>query len=160
MDVTLNLRPITSEDRDFIYRVYASTREGEMALLAWNDAQKEAFLTMQFEAQHRHYVEQFVRAQFQIVELNGEPIGRLYVDRRTDEIHVIDIALLPEHRNQGIGSRLLKELLDEGARAGLPVRIYVEHFNPALHWYTRLGFRKIDDSGVYYLMEWTPPAGK
>jgi len=72
----------------------------------------------------------------------------------------VDISLLPEYRNRGIGSNLLKEIMSEGAQAGLPVTIHVEMFNPALRLYDRLGFHRIADHGVYYLMEWSPnPTG-
>ena len=152
----ITLRPITEQDRDFLYRLYASTREDEMALVPWGEAEKQAFLKMQFAAQHKYYHQQFRQAEFQLILLDDEPIGRLYVDRRTDEIRLIDIALLPEHRRKGIGSRLLKKTLAEGQRAGQPVRIHVESYNPALHLYYRLGFQKIGDTGVYCLMEWSP----
>lgn len=154
----LTLRPITPADMEFLYRVYASTRAEELALVDWTAEQKAAFLLMQFHAQHRFYQEQFTQASFQIILLDGQSVGRLYVDRRTDEIHIIDIALLTEQRNQGIGSHLLHALLAEGAQRGLPVRIHVERFNPALRLYQRLGFRQISDDGVYFLMEWRPEA--
>jgi ribosomal protein S18 acetylase RimI-like enzyme len=111
---------------------------------------------MQFVAQHKFYMEQFSAADFHIVELHDQPIGRLYVDRREDEIRIIDIALLPEHRNKGIGSALLKDILTEAHAAALPVRIHVERNNPALGLYQRLGFREIGDQGVYLLMECPP----
>ena len=154
MDRTISLRPLTVDDRDFLYRVYASTRADEMQLVDWNDDQKRAFLEMQFHAQHTYYMQQYTQAEFQIILLEGEPIGRLYVDRRPDEIHLIDIALLPEYRGQGVGSFFLQQLMDEARRTGLALRIHVEHFNPALRLYTRLGFQKIGDTGVYFLMEW------
>ena len=84
----------------------------------------------------------------------SEPIGRLYVDRRTEEIRIIDIALLPEYRGKGVGSKLIRALLDEAEQERMPVRIHVERFNPALRLYRRLGFKVVEDEGVYYLMEW------
>lgn len=156
MDDRLTLRPITPGDKDFLYRVYASTREDELALVDWSETEKAAFLQMQFEAQHTYYMKHFGQANFDLILLNGEPIGRLYLDRREEEIRIIDIALLPEHRRQGIGGQLLKEILAEGESVGLPVRIHVERTNPALHLYYRLGFQQIDDQGVYYLMECMP----
>jgi ribosomal protein S18 acetylase RimI-like enzyme len=152
----LTSRPIAPEDEELLYCIYASTREREMALLDWEEAQKQAFLRMQFEAQHRYYQENFSQAAFDLILLEGEPVGRLYVDRREDEIRLIDIALLPRYRGRGIGSALLEEILSEGKQAGLPVRIHVERMNPAMRLYTRLGFRKIDEHGVYDLMEWSP----
>ena len=155
-EATLTLRPEREEDRDFLRRLYASTRAEEMAVVPWSEEEKEQFLTLQFQAQHKFYSEQFTAAAFDIVEIDGEPAGRLYVDRRADEIRLIDIALLPEHRGRGLGGRLLRELLAEAGEAGKPVRIHVEHNNPALRLYRRLGFTRIDDHGVYYLMEWRP----
>ena len=156
MDQALTLRPIADDDRDLLYRVYASTREDELAQVAWDEDQKAAFLRMQFDAQYSYYAEHYPNAQFQVILLNGEPIGRLYLERRAREIRIVDIALLPEYRNRGIGSALLHEILAEGQRAGLPVTIHVECFNPALRLYERLGFRKLEDKGVYYFMEKPP----
>lgn len=160
METQITLRPITPPDEAFLCRLYASTREDEMALVDWPETEKEAFLQMQFRAQHTYYMEHFRQAAFDLILLAGEPVGRLYLDRRAEEIRIIDIALLTEHRRKGIGGRLLKEILAEGESAGLPVRIHVERYNPALHLYYRLGFEKISDEGVYYLMEWRPETPK
>jgi len=157
--MSISLRPITLDDEGFLYSVYSSTREDELAQVDWDGAQKQAFLKMQFHAQHTYYMEQYKHASFDVILLDDVPVGRLYLDRRKSEIRIVDIALLTAYRNRGIGSLLLKDILAEGERAGLPVRIHVEHFNPALHLYTRLGFRHIDDHGVYYLMERVKHAG-
>ena len=152
----ISLRPAIDGDREFLYRVYASTRQEEMAVVAWTADQKEEFLRMQFEAQHRYYHQQFLEARFDIVELNGRMAGRLYVEERPDEIRIIDIALLDEYRGRGIGSRLMDEILARGQALALPVRIHVEKNNRALGLYHRLCFCEIEDQGVYYLMEWVP----
>jgi len=136
--------------------LYASTREDELSQVDWPDAQKSAFLTMQFDAQHRYYREQFPAADYLVVERHGEAIGRIYLDRRADELRLIDIALIPEARNKGLGGALLRDLLDEGQAASLPIRIHVESFNPAMRLYLRLGFKPIEDQGVYQLLEWQP----
>ena len=125
-----------------------------MALVDWTDQQKEEFLRMQFNAQHSFYHEHFTEAAFDIIQQQGQDIGRLYVDRRPAEIRIIDIALMPEYRGQGIGSGIMQALLDEAAGSGRSVTIHVEHNNPALSLYQRLGFRHVSDEGVYYLMEW------
>jgi GNAT superfamily N-acetyltransferase len=125
--------------------------------LPWDAAQKEGFLRMQFDAQHRFYQEQYPDASFQIILAGDSPIGRLYVDRGPEAICIVDIALLTEHRGAGIGSAILRDLLAEADRAQKPVRIHVERFNPAFRLYQRLGFVVIDDVGVYLHME-RPPA--
>jgi GNAT superfamily N-acetyltransferase len=84
------------------------------------------------------------------------PIGRLYIERRTDEMRGIDIALLPEYRRAGIGTAILQGLLAEAARDGKPFRIHVEKFNRARRLYERLGFTTLNDDGAYCFMEWRP----
>ena len=148
------LRPIGPDDRSFLLAVYASTRELELAAVEWDAAQKTAFVQMQFDAQHAYYQEHYAGAAFDIILVNGQPAGRLYVAHEEDEIRIVDIALLPEHCNGGVGTTLLRGLQSEAAAAGKPLRIHVERFNPALRLYERLGFTSIADRGVYLFMEW------
>ena len=152
----VGFRPIRSDDDSFLYELYASTREDELAPLDWDSRQKEQFLMQQFNAQHEFYQTHFSDADFLVVLLKGEPIGRLYVHRSEDEIRLRDIALLPAFRGAGIGSMMIEAMLEEAVEAGKPVRIHVERFNRALRLYERLGFSRIGDNGVYYLMEWSP----
>lgn len=153
MNVTF--RPIETADREFLSAVYASTREEEMARVDWDEKQKAAFLEMQFSAQHLYYQENYTDTDFLIVIFDGRAVGRLYIARWPDEVRVVDLALLPEFRNKGIGTGILQNVLEEAAVAGKPVRIHVECFNPALQLYRRLGFERIGEHGVYYLMEWS-----
>jgi ribosomal protein S18 acetylase RimI-like enzyme len=153
MNDAITLCPITAGDEAFLYQVYASTRQEEMALVDWDDAQKQAFLRMQFHAQHTFYHAEFPNASYQLILRQDTPVGRLYVDRREHDFCILDITLLPEYRRQGIGGELLQQVLAEADRAGKPVRIHVERFNPALRLYERLGFCQVSDQGVYYLME-------
>ncbi len=149
------LRPITAEDAEQLFRIYASTRVEELSVLPWTEAQKEAFLRMQFHAQHTHYQTHSPDADYLLVVKAGTPVGRLYLHRRKDALHIIDVALLPEARGSGLGGALLGEVLDEARAAGKVVRIYVERTNRARRLYERLGFRQIeDDGGIYLLMEW------
>lgn len=152
----INLRSILPGDEEFLFSVYSCTRMDEMALLDWGAAQKESFLRMQFNSQYQFYTEHYPGAQYQVILLDGQPAGRLYIHRREMEIRIMDITLLPEFRKQGIGSNLLNEILEEAANNNLAVTIHVERFNPALHLYVRLGFHLAEDKGVYYFMKWLP----
>ncbi|HKY53817.1 MAG TPA: GNAT family N-acetyltransferase [Anaerolineales bacterium] len=154
--MTIDLRAVTEEDTDFLYSVYASTRADEMARVDWNTEQQAAFLRMQFNAQTQFYIANYPGAEFQVITLNGQSVGRLSIHRRADEIRIMDIALLPEYRNLGIGSALLQDILEHGKNLNLRVTIHVEQFNPALRLYRRMGFYPKEDKGVYLLMEWSP----
>jgi GNAT superfamily N-acetyltransferase len=151
-------RPCLEADRSFAAQVYASTRAEEMKLVNWSDEQKAAFLQMQFDAQSKHYAEYYPQAEYKIIERDGIPAGRLIVENRGDHLLIIDIALLPEHRNAGIGTFLLNELKKEAARLNLPLVLRVEFFNPAIRLYSRMGFVKSREIQIYHEMIWTPPA--
>jgi ribosomal protein S18 acetylase RimI-like enzyme len=155
---TVTLRPVTDADRELLVAVYRSTRAAELDLVPWDEATKSAFVAQQFEAQDRAWSQQRPDAVRDLVLVDGVPAGRLYVDRTTDEIRVVDITLLPEHRGRGVGQALLGRILAEAARDGLPVTIHVERHNPALRLYARLGFEVVDDLGVYLFLR--RPAGQ
>lgn len=155
MTPPVSLRPVTAEDTEFLVAVYASIRMEELAATDWTLTQKTEFCQMQFTAQDLHYRQHYPTADFRVIESNGTPVGRLYVDRWKQEIRIMDIALLPGHRGRGIGTKLLLDLQREAAGCGKSLSIHVERFNPALQLYERHGFRIIDDKGVYLLLEWT-----
>ena len=149
-------RTSTPDYQDFQRRVYATTREEEMAIVDWSAEQKQSFLDMQFRAQDTYYHTQFPNAQYDILERNGEPIGRLYTDLWPTELRILDIALLPQFRNMGIGTALIKAQMQEAATAGVPLTLHVETFNPARRLYDRLGFTEVQVDGIYILMTWSP----
>jgi GNAT superfamily N-acetyltransferase len=151
-------RPKVDADRPFLAHVYASTRADEMAMVAWTPEQKAEFLAMQFNAQWSHYEQYYPDAAFLVIEKEGEAIGRIYIDRTPDEICLVDIALIPEARGTGLGTKLVQEILDEAQAEGKRVTIHVERYNPALRMYQRLGFEAVEESGVYYLLRWSPAA--
>jgi ribosomal protein S18 acetylase RimI-like enzyme len=146
------LRQETAEDREFVCVLYAGTRAEEMALVPWSDAQKEAFLRSQYELQTAHYRHHYPQAAFLIIVDSEMPIGRLYVDRTPEDIHILDISLISERRGQGLGTEFLRELIVEADASGKTVSLYVEKFNPAQRLYQRLGFVAVKDEGVYWML--------
>jgi ribosomal protein S18 acetylase RimI-like enzyme len=150
----ITLRAVTEADDSFIRSVYASTRAQEMTQVPWSTEQKEAFVRMQYVAQKQHYAAEYPSASHDMIYLEQTPVGRIYVDRDAEALHILDITVLPEHRCQGTGSLVLCRLLHEAGEAGKPVTIYVETFNPSLRLFERLGFRKELEKGFHLLMKW------
>jgi len=150
------LRPAQDADEPFLLRVYAGTREEELALVYWSAAQKAAFVAMQFAAQSAHYAQQYSGMTADVVLVDARPAGRLLVARWPEEIRIVDISLLPQFRGRGAGSELLGRLMAEAAAAGKRLSIHVERTNRALALYERLGFRPAAETGVHLRMEWTP----
>jgi len=153
---SLTLRPSTAADRELLFEIYASTRAEELAPLPWDDSSKHAFLAQQFEAQDTYYKQHRPDASYDVIVVDARPAGRLYVHRGSDQILVMDIALLPEFRNRGLGTGLLRDLMEEAAATGKRLVVHVEQFNPARALYARLGFEQTDDLGVYLELHWTP----
>lgn len=153
----IHLRPAGIDDREFLYALYRTTREGELKVLGWSDTQLEAFVQMQFDAQARSYSAQYPDAENSIIMLDGLLAGRMIVACETDALLLVDIALMPEHQRRGIGGHLLRELMNRASRESVRLRLHVLASNsPAIRFYEQLGMRRTGGDEVYLHMEWVP----
>jgi RimJ/RimL family protein N-acetyltransferase len=157
----LRLRPERDEDRNFRFCLFRDSRLPEFALLQRQVTPEvyDQIMQMQFQAQTVSYRAQFPGARFDIIELDGTPIGRIVVDRPLGMVHIVDQAVIPAERNRGIGTAIMKALMDEAARAALPVRLKVASSNdPSMRLYLRLGFVPVETAPLYIEMEWRAPS--
>jgi ribosomal protein S18 acetylase RimI-like enzyme len=145
-------------DTDFLCALYAATRREELAHVPWPDEAKLAFLSEQFQLQRDHYRKNYVGAEFLVIEDGGERIGRIYLYPSAREIRLMDIAVIEPRQRQGVGGALVRALLDIAREDAVDITLHVETNNPALRLYDRLGFRLIEERGVYHFLGWTPPA--
>lgn len=152
------LRAEREKDTPFLIDLYRSTREQELSGVDWPEAQKCAFVRGQYELQRKHYRLHYPGAEFLVVETSGQAAGRLQLRPGTSEVRLMEITLAPSRRAQGNGTALTRLVLDFAACRGLPVRLHVEPFNPALRLYRRLGFRLLEVRGIYQFMERLPEA--
>ncbi|MDH3389967.1 MAG: GNAT family N-acetyltransferase, partial [Gammaproteobacteria bacterium] len=142
-----------------LFELFAATRNDLIAAIPNLDAaQKENFLRVQFQAQRDQYLAQFTSAQWDLIVSQGRIIGQILVAPIGDEIRLVDVSLLPEFRNRGIGGALLEDLLDRAASENRCVSLHVLPDNPAIHLYRRLGFVHAGVQGVHQRMEWRPAA--
>jgi GNAT superfamily N-acetyltransferase len=147
------LRPREAQDMPFLRDLYAGTREEELRPVAWTPEEKRVFLANQFALQHGHYLQHYPQAEWWIVTCEGVPVGRLYVARTARDLRIMDVSLVDAHRNQGVGTALMRALVEDAESAGVPASLHVEPFNPALRLYLRLGFFHVETRGVYLFME-------
>ena len=152
------LRPERESDREFLVRLYSSARADEMALTNWPAPQRRAFLESQFDLQRTHYRTHYAGAAFDVVTLDDEPIGRMSVSRRPDEIRLIEIIIEPRFRRRGIGRQLLQTLIDEADLTNVAVTLHVEPWNSAVALYRGIGFVATEPRGAYLFMERRPAA--
>lgn len=148
----LALRHALAGDAALIAAIYACTREEELRQVGWSGEQKKAFTDWQSGQQEKHYALHYPAAERLVIERGGEPVGRIYVDTTRLEVRLMDVTLLPPHRNQGLGSRLMDALLEYADALGRQVSLHVEPFNPAKRMYVRLGFGAVETRGLYEFM--------
>lgn len=156
MERSVTFRLSTPADQEFLLAVYASTREEELSLWSWDENQKRAFLEMQFRAQSQQYALCYPQAEHHVIIFADHPIGRLLVDKMGSEITLVDIALLPEYRNRGIGTLLIESLLQEAKTLRKNVALQVLRGSAAARLYERLGFTMVGGDAVYLEMKKTP----
>ena len=155
------LRPVAAGDEEFLLSVYASTREQELAQVPWSEEQKTAFLRQQSEAQRREYDVRYPEAEYDVILLDGRPVGRLWIGRDEEQIRLLDIALLPEAQRKGVGAALLSRLVEEARATGRKLRHMVFIMNEgARRFYERHGFVVFEDLGGYLHMEWRGGGGE
>ncbi len=153
---TISLRPVTAGDETILLEIYKSSRGDDLRGLGWTEDRISEFLEMQYEAQRRFLESEYKLATDEIILCEGQPAGRLIVERREHEIRCIDLALLPEHRNSGIGTSLIQRLQNEARREAKPLRLQVIRFNRAVNLFERSGFVRTSETGTHFQMEWTP----
>ena len=153
----VQLRPVSESDNEFLLAVYASTRADELAQVEWPEGQKEMFLRWQLDLQRREYETRFPDAEYRVILVDQQPAGRIWVGSDDEQIRLLDIGLLPDFQNRGVGTTLLQRLKSEAQSAGKALRhmVFVLN-NNADRFYERLGFKKIEDFGAYKHMEWRP----
>jgi ribosomal protein S18 acetylase RimI-like enzyme len=151
----LAIRPEVPDDLDFQYRLYASTRAEEMARVGWPEAQTRAFLYQQAGAQIHHYRHHYPDAAFLVCMQGAEPIGRIYLSLGADELRLMDIALLPDHRGLGLGRVLMAAVVEIASQSNVAIGLHVEPNNPAAAWYRRMGFEQVAEVGAYRFMRLT-----
>ncbi|MBS4096761.1 MAG: GNAT family N-acetyltransferase [Sulfuricella sp.] len=151
---SISLHTVSTADHEFIYRLFSTLKADELGAWSWDEQTREIFLRMQFNAHEQHFRVNFPGADDTVVRLGESSVGRLIVLRTMEMLHLADVALLPELRGCGIGSRLIRDLQDEAAGAGVPLRLNCFVTNPAIHLYGRLGFAPIGGIDSHRLMEW------
>ena len=153
------MRALTLEmvraDEVALFELYTAVRAEELGMRGWDAELRNQMLRFQFEAQRRGYREQFPGADERLILRDGSPIGWIIVDRSGTELRGIDLALLPEERNKGVGTRVIRTLQEEAAAESRPMVLSVlTHNVRAFGLYVRLGFRVTSETDTHTVMEW------
>ncbi len=142
-------RGAAAEDEGFLYALFQSVRGPEFSRLALAPELLEQLLRMQYAGQQQTYAAQYPEGD-QVILLEGAPIGRIWLYRGAREHWLVDISLLPEHRNRGIGGALVAHAAGEARAARVPLRSSVAVTNlGSLRFHQRLGFTVTGQDEVY-----------
>lgn len=143
------IRPAAPSDFEFLFHLVCITMKDYLAATTGRDEVKEReIFTRYFD---------FSSYEISVIVLDGSDIGYLKVDRTGEEIFLVNIHVHPDHQNQGIGSGIIKSLLVEAERHGLPVSLKVLKVNKAARrFYERFGFSVEEEADDYYLMRARP----
>ena len=149
MRESVTLRPVCSNDEAFVLDLFRSAHKQTFASLDMPEEEENELLRMQFIAQQSQYRDQYPDAHFDLVLKDEVAIGTMYAMRGPEKFVLIDIMLLVEHRNAGIGAELVKKLIREANAAKKALQAHVLKTNPAWRLWRRLGFEIVADDGVY-----------
>lgn len=152
----LTLRLSKAEDQGFMEAVFCSTRE-HFYLMPLPKLQLDLLLKQQFVLQQSSYANQFPHAQTFVVELGGQTIGKVTLNQSGNELHIIDMALLPQVRNKGYGTAILKSIQLWTKKQKLQLKLSVDQQNiRAKKLYLVLGFNAVSSSETHDTMVWLP----
>lgn len=155
---TVLLRPERADDVVFRFELFCQSRPPEWESVQIDPELRDRLMRHQFNAQTASYRTQFPRARFDIIELDGEAIGRIVVDRPGHLLNIVDQAIVPRLRNKGLGTTIMRSLMDEARQQAIPVRLMVNSSNDlSIRLYLRLGFVPIESEPLYIALEWKAP---
>jgi GNAT superfamily N-acetyltransferase len=141
------LRSATPDDSEFVFRVKKAAL-GEYVRRTWGWDE-----TFQRDLHAKEYDPRAIR----IISHLDTDVGWLEVERRSDELYLAGIYVLPEYQGGGVGSALIMEIMKEASDWHIPVALQVLKVNPrAQALYERLGFAVTGESETSYLMSWSP----
>jgi ribosomal protein S18 acetylase RimI-like enzyme len=156
----IGLRAAHSQDIAWLRLLYRQLRGVEFAPMGWPEPALHAFLDQQFALQHIHYTRHYQGVDFLIIERDGQPVGRFYLQTNPPDHLLVDISLGDGARGQGIGTALIGWAQQQAQAARCGMRLHVEHGNQdALRLYRRLGFGVVEAMPTHALMRWRPEFG-
>jgi ribosomal protein S18 acetylase RimI-like enzyme len=139
---TVQLRPATVQDADFLYRLHKAAMQHYVAQTwGWDEAW-----------QQQHFRRHFDPSTCQIIVSQGHAVGVLAVVRDASAVYLRTIEVLPAYQGRGLGTHLISALLAEAHHSGRPLVLQVLKVNPARHLYARLGFTITEETPTHYVM--------
>lgn len=151
-----NKQVMTNDDKDFLFNVFKNNKQEEISLWGWREEEERLFIQNQFLCQQNSYEIQYPNLDKQLIIYNGQQVGYIYIHRDDKKITIVDLAILKEFRNKGIGKEQILFIQSVAKAANLPIQLSVFNNNPAVILYIKLGFKEVSCNELYHRMEWRP----
>jgi ribosomal protein S18 acetylase RimI-like enzyme len=160
-DDMISLRRQTPDDAAFLYHLFRANTLRTLELSGLPLVFLNDLIEMQHRSRMQTYRSMFPDAVWSIVERAGAPIGEIVENDEADCIYVVDIALLPELQGRGIGTALMRAVMDESRSRLRAVRAKVIVTNePSLKMFRKLGFAAAaPDAMAFVNLRWTAETG-
>jgi ribosomal protein S18 acetylase RimI-like enzyme len=149
-------RPVTAEDEPFLRHLIIATLAEELAAWAWPEAIRDQLLEMQYRIRRQGIDANYPGSDRSVIFTEGQPVGWIVVTWSAKDVHIVEIAVLPEQRGKGIGTRVLGDVITEAVHRGIPARLQVNVTNRAIGLYGRLGFVRTGGDEVQHFLERVP----
>ena len=151
-DVRVRLRAAAPDDDAFLRDLWLEARP-ELRMLP------PELVALQVRAQRDHYARTHPVSLDEVVEHEGEAVGRCWTAETQDGLHLLDLAVREELRGRGLGRAVLGILADRAGVRRVPLHLAVWAANaPARHLYRAVGFEERGVSGGHVLMRLAPGA--
>jgi len=152
----IQLRRKDENDSDFLFKLFGEIKIAELNAGSWPQQMQDQLIQMQFTAFEQSVKNEYPFSEDYIILHDSERAGRLQINKEVDHIRVINISLLPAYRNKGIGSGILKKIIQEAESANKPVLLEVDKVNTAVNLYRRLRFEVYEENEIKYGMKYAP----
>ncbi len=143
----IELRQIETSDFDFLWQLHnAALKDYVAQTWGWDE-----------NRQRENFIKTFNPSEGKIIVVEGKDAGYLWVIEKELEVLLASIRLLPELQNHGIGSKIIRDLLENSEK---PIRLQVLKVNPARRLYERMGFKICGETATHFILRANPAALK
>lgn len=142
---TIQTRSVCVLDYDWLYELHRNVYMG--------------VITRQFgywdeEEQLKFFQNVWLSHNITVITIAKEPVGMFQLYQHVDHLWLAEIQIAAKCQNNGIGTKMILDLILKARKLNLPLRLRVLHENHrAQNLYQRLGFRHIADTEHHYVME-------
>ena len=147
------LRPARSEDEPMLFALYRDAMRDYVAeTWGWDEQWQRAHFLQAYVPAHHAVMVRSARQDASDAQSGERLVGRICLTRHWRRIFLRDIELVAAERNRGLGTAIVRAVLELARDEHRAVELLVLKCNPAQQLYARLGFSAVADDGARLTM--------